>query len=65
MGVKKPNKAFFDFATERMRGVEGMPLFFDDTPRVVEGARSYGWETVLFNDVNDFRTHPWIAERLK
>lgn len=65
VGVKKPNKAFFDFATERMRGVEGMPLFFDDTPRVVEGARSYGWETVLFNDVNDFRTHPWIAERLK
>ncbi|WP_092422115.1 HAD family hydrolase [Devosia crocina] len=64
-GVKKPNKAFFDFAASRMPGVEGMPLFFDDTPRVIEGARAYGWESVLFVDNDDFTNHPWIAERLK
>lgn len=63
-GIRKPEKAFFDFASARMGKQSQMPLFFDDTPKVVEGARNYGWETVLYNDIADFRTHPWIAERL-
>ena len=63
-GIRKPEKAFFDFASARMGTLSQMPLFFDDTPKVVEGARNYGWETVLYNDIADFRTHPWIAERL-
>ncbi len=63
-GIRKPEKAFFDFAAARMGEQSQMPLFFDDTPKVVEGARDYGWETVLYNDIADFRTHPWIAERL-
>ena len=63
-GIRKPEKAFFDFASARMGPLTEMPLFFDDTPKVVEGARNYGWETVLYNNIADFRTHPWIAERL-
>ena len=63
-GIRKPEKAFFDFASARMGKQSEMPLFFDDTPKVVEGARNYGWETVLYNNIADFRTHPWIAERL-
>lgn len=63
-GVRKPQKAFFDFAEARMGPITEMPLFFDDTPKVVEGSRAYGWETVLYNDIADFRTHPWIAARL-
>lgn len=63
-GVMKPHKAFFEFAAERMGQQPEPPLFFDDTPKVVDGGRSFGWETVLFSDIDDFRYHPWIAERL-
>ena len=63
-GIRKPEKAFFDFAAARMGKQSQMPLFFDDTPKVVEGARNYGWETVLYYHIAVFRTHPWIAERL-
>ena len=63
-GIRKPEKAFFDFASARMGKQSQMPLFFDDTPKVVDGAWNYGWETVLYNDIADFRTHPCIAERL-
>lgn len=63
-GVRKPQKAFFDFASVRIGKQTERPLFFDDTPAVVEGSRTYGWETVLYTDLSDFRTHPWIAERL-
>jgi putative hydrolase of the HAD superfamily len=63
-GIRKPNRAFFDFATSRMARTMTPPLFFDDTPDVVQGARNYGWETVLYSTVQDFRNHPWIAGQL-
>jgi putative hydrolase of the HAD superfamily len=63
-GIRKPNRAFFDFAAARMAPSSQTPLFFDDTPDVVQGARNYGWETVQYSTIDDFRNHPWIAERL-
>jgi putative hydrolase of the HAD superfamily len=63
--VRKPERGFFDFVMKRIGPQATLPLFFDDTPKVVEGARNYGWETVLFNTVDDVVGHPWIAERLK
>lgn len=61
---RKPDRGFFDFVMKRIGPQAQMPLFFDDTPKVVEGARAYGWETVLFNTTEDVIRHPWIAERL-
>ena len=41
------------------------PLFFDDSPKVIAGARKAGWEAVEFNANEDCTGHPWIAERLR
>ena len=60
----KPKDAFFKFAATRMGPQSQVPLFFDDTPHVVEGARTFGWEAVLFTNNDDVSQHPWIRERL-
>ena len=63
-GVRKPEKGFFDFVEHRIGPQSEPPLFFDDTPKVIDGARKHGWEAVLFNTVDDCTSHPWIAARL-
>jgi putative hydrolase of the HAD superfamily len=64
IGTRKPERGFFDFVDHRIGSQSEPPLFFDDTPKVVEGARAAGWEAVLFNTIDDFLVHPWIAARL-
>ena len=62
--IRKPERGFFDFVDARIAPQAEPPLFFDDTPKVVDGARAAGWEAVLFNTVDDFTNHPWVAQRL-
>jgi putative hydrolase of the HAD superfamily len=63
-GRTKAHGKFYEMAEERMAASELPPLFFDDTPKVVDAARKHGWEAVLFETVDDCANHPWIAERL-
>jgi putative hydrolase of the HAD superfamily len=63
-GIRKPEKGFFDFIDHRIGPQSEPPLFFDDTPKVIDGARSHGWEAVLFNTMPDCASHRWVAERL-
>ncbi|KRA45613.1 HAD-IA family hydrolase [Devosia sp. Root635] len=63
-GVRKPEKGFFDFIEQRIGPQSEPPLFFDDTPKVIQGARTHGWEAVLFETNEDCTSHPWIAARL-
>jgi len=63
-GIRKPEKGFFDFIEHRIGPQAQPPLFFDDTPKVIDGARAHGWDAVLFNTDEDCTSHPWIAERL-
>lgn len=64
IGAAKPTRPFFDGIMARI-GLQGeRPLFFDDSIKVIEGARDYGWEAVLFDDLADCAAHPWIAARL-
>lgn len=64
VGVRKPEPGFFDFIAARIGPQTEPPLFFDDTPKVIDGARRAGWDSVLFNTVEDCTSHPWIAQRL-
>ena len=64
VGVRKPEEKFFEHVSRAMGRQDEPPLFFDDTPTVVDAARSHGWEAVLFDTVDDCRNHPWIAEVL-
>lgn len=64
VGIRKPERGFFDFIDAKIGPQAEPPLFFDDTPKVIEGARKAGWEAVEFNTNEDCTAHPWIAERL-
>lgn len=64
IGVQKPDSKFFDFIEARIGPQTEPPLFFDDSPKVIEGARKHGWEAVQFETVDDCTSHPWIADRL-
>lgn len=63
-GIRKPEKGFFNFIEHRIGPQSQPPLFFDDTPKVIEGARRHGWEAVQFDTVEDCTGHPWIADRI-
>ncbi|GLQ57388.1 HAD family hydrolase [Devosia nitrariae] len=64
LGAAKPSVAFFERAAVHLTDCEGVPLFFDDSEKVVAGARDFGWEAVLFNEIEHFTDHPWVAGRL-
>ena len=40
------------------------PLMFDDSEEVVMAARAFGWEAASYDRLEDFTSHPWVAERL-
>ncbi|WP_332688103.1 HAD family hydrolase [Devosia sp.] len=63
-GIRKPERGFFDFIEHRIGPQSEPPLFFDDTPKVIDGARKHGWDAVQFETVDDCTNHPWIAARL-
>lgn len=65
IGVQKPDPKFFDFIEDRIGQQVEPPLFFDDSPKVTDGARRRGWEAVQFETNEDCTSHPWIAERLR
>ena len=65
LGVTKPNAGFYDEIDRRLGPQAEPPLFFDDSPPVIDAARKAGWEAVLYNGIDDCRSHPWIAERLE
>lgn len=64
IGVQKPDRKFFEFIEARIGLQSEPPLFFDDSPKVIEGARKHGWEAVQFETTDDCINHPWIAARL-
>lgn len=64
LGVSKPNAQFFQAVDDLLPDRQKPPLFFDDSPRVVEAAAAHGWEAVLFADLHDCAKHPWIAAQL-
>ena len=65
VGATKPNKPYFDWVANRIGPQAEKPLFFDDREEVVQAANAYGWEAVLYNELEDVTGHPWIAERLQ
>jgi putative hydrolase of the HAD superfamily len=64
LGACKPDPEFFQHASEKIGPGAGPPLLFDDSQRVVDAARTFGWEAVLYDSLDDCARHPWIAARL-
>ncbi|WDR03717.1 HAD family hydrolase [Devosia algicola] len=64
VGIRKPENGFFDFIAARIGPQSVPPLFFDDTPKVVEAASAYGWDAIEYQALTDFTNHPWVASQL-
>ena len=64
LGAMKPDRAFFDAAARRLGPQSEPPLMFDDSEEVVAAARAFGWDAATYDLLEDFITHPWVAERL-
>lgn len=55
MGVKKPDHDFYEHIAKDQNVADGMRiLFIDDYPDYVEGARSFGWNTLQHGDAENF-----------
>jgi len=61
LGVLKPDLGFYARIEEILGPQDEPPLFFDDSESVVNSAREYGWDAVLYRGLMDCDTHPWIA----
>ena len=60
----KPDRAFFD-AISAIIGPQSLPpLFFDDSESIVDAACEYGWDGVLYEQLDDVIAHPGIAPLL-
>jgi putative hydrolase of the HAD superfamily len=65
LGAAKPDPAFFAAVDRHLGPQAEPPLFFDDYTSVAAAATAHGWEGVVYDTVEDCRTHPWIAAQLK
>jgi putative hydrolase of the HAD superfamily len=65
LGVLKPNALFFERIAAALGPQAEPPLLFDDSSSVVEAARDFGWEAVLYDQLTDCTSHPWIARTLE
>lgn len=64
LGARKPDPAFFEAIMQRIGPQAEPPLFFDDSPEVVAGANTFGWEAVVYNRLEDVTGHPAISPLL-
>lgn len=64
LGAMKPNPAFFQAAAKCLPQSDEPPILFDDSKACVEAANAYGWQGVLFNHLEDFTHHAWVAPRI-
>ena len=67
LGVEKPERRFFELATQAIGVEPGQILFFDDHQPNVDGARLAGWRAELYRSGDDLRARlrehgVWLAE---
>jgi putative hydrolase of the HAD superfamily len=62
MGLRKPERASFDFIAREIGVAPGRILFFDDTLANVEGARHAGLQAMRVSGPDDVRNavRPWL-----
>ena len=61
IGCLKPHPDYFQYI-ENVLNLLQPPIFFDDTPAVVEGACAAGWEAYLYEDTQSLLNSPYIAD---
>lgn len=66
LGYLKNDLRFFTLINQRLKiSLQEKPIFFDDREDVVALARQAGWDSIVFNSVDDIVAHPRLMPYLK
>lgn len=65
IGHIKPAQEYFKHVHELLGNPETPPIFFDDTPEVVQGANDFGWSAYEFLTIDDLYKDDFVASLLK
>ena len=65
LSATKPNRAYFEAVAKWIGPQDEPPLIFDDGAKVIEAARSFGWDATLYSDAADFFDDPWVQRVLR
>ena len=56
IGVRKPDRGFFEHCLRKANCEPAECLFIDDMPANVAGAKSCGWEAIVYTDFQSLHT---------
>lgn len=65
LGCFKENPDYFKQIIDEQNLENRQVIFFDDTPKNIKVAQSYGWDGVVYNHIDDLNKHPVIESILK
>lgn len=65
IGHIKPTQDYFRRVHSLLDNPKTPPIFFDDTPAVVQGAEDFGWQAYEFQTVDDLYQNDFVASLLK
>ncbi|MDD9899671.1 MAG: HAD-IA family hydrolase, partial [Alphaproteobacteria bacterium] len=60
IGIAKPDPAYYAHVSNLLPASTMPPIFFDDTPAVVEGARAHGWDAYAFNGIENLNDSDFV-----
>ena len=60
IGIDKPDPAYYAHVSNLLPASTMPPIFFDDTPAVVEGARAHGWDAYAFNGIENLNDSDFV-----
>jgi len=55
IGFCKTDKEYYQIVDKALGDYETTPIFFDDTPKVVDAANKHGWNAYQFYDFSSFK----------
>lgn len=64
LGCLKEDPDYFSQIVRELHLPDKNVLFFDDSPKNIDVAKQFGWDAVIFDDINDLATHPVINSLL-
>jgi len=65
MGMMKPDRAYFEYISEKLNIADSPPpILFDDTPAVIESAKAVGWKAYEFLNSDSLQQSPFVKEFL-
>lgn len=65
IGSLKPSREYFQYISDSLNLSDNQkPIFFDDTPNVIAGAKEFGWNAIEFLNISNLNENEFIRKIL-